>query len=261
MKKLKLLSLVLAMVLVLSFAFTACGGTTEADKYTYRAAAQSLPTSWNTHTYQSNDATTVTGYTTDSLYTFDYNDEKNGYKIVPSMATAFPTDVTADYVGRFGIEEGDVNKAYKIPLRDDLKFDNGDPITAATFVESMKLLLNPAAANFRADSYFTGNLVIYNAKNYAFNGLTVDQPAATIGYENIEDWTQVEGLKFDLKNIDGFGDLFGDTNLLNLKGYKAYFQVGGVDLYTKLLSYGGEKNEAVPMTQEIFDDLKLLFSK
>ena len=185
MKKLKLLSLVLAMLMVVSFAFTGCTSSSSSEKesngnestpvvddstYTYRSAVNSLPTAWNSHTYQSNDATTVTGYTTDSLYTFDYNDTKDGYQIVPAMATDFPTDVTAEYVGKYGIEEGDENRVYSIPLRDDLKFDNGDPITAQTFVDSMKRLLNPTAANFRADSYFSGNLVIYNAEKYALQG-------------------------------------------------------------------------------------------
>ena len=266
MKKLKLLSLVLAMVMVLSFAFTGCGETSEtpAAKYTYNAATSSLPTSWNSHTYQSNDATTVTGYTTDSLYTFDYNDAKNGYQIVPSMATAFPTDVTANYVGKYGIEEGDTDRVYSIPLRDDLKFDNGDPITAATFVESMKLLLNPAATNYRADTYFKGNLAIHKSKDYAYNGLTVDQPAVDVeGYgPSIPDWTQAEGLAFSPSNVAAFANFFDETNMLNLAGYKSYFKVNGEDLYTKLVSYGGEDGTGkTAMNQEIFDTLKALFSE
>lgn len=266
MKKLKLLSLVLAMVMVLSFAFTGCGETSEtpAAKYTYNAATSSLPTSWNSHTYQSNDATTVTGYTTDSLYTFDYNDAENGYQIVPSMATAFPTDVTANYVGKYGIEEGDTDRVYSIPLRDDLKFDNGDPITAATFVESMKLLLNPAATNYRADTYFKGNLAIHKSKDYAYNGLTVDQPAVDVeGYgPSIPDWTQAEGLAFSPSNVAAFANIFDETNMLNLAGYKSYFKVNGEDLYTKLVSYGGEDGTGkTAMNQEIFDTLKALFSE
>ncbi|MBQ7408213.1 MAG: hypothetical protein IJW13_02955 [Clostridia bacterium] len=142
-------------------------------KYTYRTATLSLPTNWNSHTYQSNDATTVTSYTTDSLFTFDYNQEMDGYRIVPSMAQSWPEDVTSDYVGKWNIEDGDANRVYKVVLRNDLKFDNGDPITAATFVESYKLLLNPEAANYRADTYFKGNLIIANSRKYALQGQNV----------------------------------------------------------------------------------------
>ena len=63
------------------------------------------------------------------------------------------------------------NLVYSIPLKHNLKFDNGDPITAQTFVESMKLLLNPKAANFRADNvYQSGQLKIANAEEYVKAG-------------------------------------------------------------------------------------------
>ena len=79
-------------LLVLSFVLTLTGCGNKHDKsyvddtatYTYRLATDSLPTSWNNHTYQSNDATDVLDYTEDGLYTFDYNDTKDGYQIVPS---------------------------------------------------------------------------------------------------------------------------------------------------------------------------------
>lgn len=135
--------------------------------YSYRMGPADLPDSWNVHTYQSNSSTYILDYSSDALYTFDYNSDYSGYVIVPSMAKDFPVDVTADYVGQYGIVEGDENKAYKIVLRDDLKFDNGAVLNADSFVASMKLLLNPKAANFRADNvYKSGNLKIYNAEEY-----------------------------------------------------------------------------------------------
>lgn len=138
--------------------------------YSYRMGPSDLPTSWNYHTYQSDSSTYILDYASDGFYTFDYNDDRTGYKIVPSMATDFPTDVTADYVGQYGIVAGDENKAYSIPLKTNLKFDNGDPITAQTFVDSMKLLLDPRALNFRADNMWTsGELKLYGAEGYFKN--------------------------------------------------------------------------------------------
>ncbi len=143
--------------------------------YTYRMAPSDLPTSWNYHTYETASSTYVLDYSSDALYTFDYNDDFTGFQIVPSMAKDFPVDVTADYVGSYGITEEDAiigGKAYKITLKDYLKYDNGDPITAHSFERSMLNLLNPQAANFRADNvYKSGNVKIYNAEAYAKNGL------------------------------------------------------------------------------------------
>lgn len=182
MKQRKVIA-ILAMILVLVLCvgvFAACnkdenpGPSDSAAKpwedgktYSYRVGPSSLPTSWNYHTYQANDATYILDYASDTLYTFDYNADKTGYTIVPSMAAGAFSDVTSEYVGQYGIKQGDENKVYSIPLKHNLKFDNGDAITANTFVESMKLLLEPKAANFRADNvYKSGNLKIYNAENY-----------------------------------------------------------------------------------------------
>ena len=150
---------------------TTTQGTSDPKTYTYHGATNSLPTSWNIHTYQANSATTVLGYTEDGLYDFDYNANKDGYVIIPHMAKSMPIDVSSKYVGtEWGIKEGDTGRAYKIELRDDLKFDNGDPITAQTFVDSVKWLLNPKAANYRADSVYSGSMKIANAANYAKGG-------------------------------------------------------------------------------------------
>lgn len=135
--------------------------------YSYRLGPSSLPTTWNYHTYQSNDATYILDYASDGLLAFEYNKDFTGYEIVPSMAKDFPTDVTSEYVGKYGIKEGDVNKAWKITLKDGLKFDNGEKLDANSFVASMKLLLNPKASNYRADNvYKSGDLKIYNSEAY-----------------------------------------------------------------------------------------------
>lgn len=142
----------------------------DAGVYTYRTAVDSLPTAWNIHTYQSNAATYILDYTEDLLYDFNYNETKDGYVLEPSMASADPEDVSSQYVGQYGISEGDTWKAIKITLRKNLKFADGKEIKAKDFVESIKLLLNPDAANYRADSLYGGSFSIYNAEAYAKNG-------------------------------------------------------------------------------------------
>ena len=184
--------------------------------YTYRSATNSLPTSWNIHTYQSNTATLVLDYTTDALYSFDYNLTLDGYRIVPSMANGYPVDVTSQFIGQFGIEEDAVNRVYKITIKNNLKFDNGDPITAATFVESMQLLLNPEAANYRADSYFKGNLTIHGAKAYALQGSLIVESARE-KYDLWDDAKVDSTVYFDLMSDNtGFAQ-FGVSS-----GYSSY---------------------------------------
>ena len=187
----KFLALLLALTMVLSLA--ACGEkqpteTTEAPgaettapvavddaTYTYNYSLSEFPTNWNYHTYQTATDSEILDYITDSFYSFDYNETMDGYTMVPAMAVGEPVDVTADYVGQFGIVEGDTSKAYIINLRDDLKWEDGTPITAHDFVESAKRLLAPEAQNYRADLMYSGSVKIVNAEAYLKQGQTVKQ--------------------------------------------------------------------------------------
>ena len=238
--------------------------------YTYRGATTTLPTNWNIHTYSSNDATTILGYCEDSLYEFDYNLTMDGYRIVPGMAVDFPEDVTAEFAGTHNIAaEAESGYAYRIQLRDDLKFDNGDEIHAVDFVESVKRLLDPTLVNYRADSLYSGNLKILNAKNYFYNGRTVYLPAVNVeGFG--EEITSFDGLFFDASNVAAFESIFGKSDMTALKGYRGYFNVatGEVDaegnpvmvnIWDKYVGFAGEKR--VPMTAEIAADLASLFGE
>ena len=191
----KLLALLLAAVMVLSLA--ACGGQTEPEAtdgstqatepkepeagatYTYNRALSEFPTNWNPHTYQTAIDDEILAYISTGFYVFDYNETMDGYKIVPGMATGEPIDVTKDYIGQFGLGEDAEHQAYIVPLRNDLKWEDGTPITAKDFVESAKRLMNPAAQNHRADSLYTGNMVIVNAHKYLQGGRTVEQENET----------------------------------------------------------------------------------
>lgn len=178
-----------------------CGAqnpATLADRKTYNLSSSSLPTMWNSLDYQSNDATTVTGYTEDGFYTFDYNADKTGYKMVPAMALDFPVEIaiTDELAAKWGFEK-DENGNYpehhiwKVELRHDLKYDNGDAITANSFIETAKRLLDPKAANYRADSLYSGNMVIHNAEGYLKQGSTqwVDVTKGNgVGYGDVAAW-------------------------------------------------------------------------
>ncbi|MBO5525483.1 MAG: hypothetical protein J5993_01905 [Clostridia bacterium] len=198
-------------------------------KYTYRLATNSLPTSWNIHTYQSNDATYVLDYTEDSFYTFDYNDTKDGYQIVCSMAKEMPVDVSSSYVGEdWGIAEGDEWKAIRVSLKDNLYFENGDHITAKDFVDSIELLLNPAAANYRADSLYGGQFSLVNAEKYVKQGGY--NYTAMVSAE-LNDWEY-----FDV------ADLVADENgILQLDGKDAVLNINSLGNWSPDSTYGLDK--------------------
>lgn len=152
--------------------------------YTYTYAMDTFPTVWNPLVYQTNTDAEILDYVSDGFYTFDYNADKTGYQMVPAMAVGEPVDVTAQYANvdavegvseavdkGWGIEAGSQYRAWKITIRNDLKWDDGTPITANDFVESTKRLLDPAAQNSRADDYtYAGDFVMHNAKNYLYQG-------------------------------------------------------------------------------------------
>ena len=128
----KLLCLLLAVVMVLSLAAcnkpvdntnpTQGNNPTEGTKptepsapatYTYNGAAATFPSVWNPHTYQTDTDSDILGYISDGFYTFDYNESGDGFAIVPAMTTEdHPIDITADYIGKFDIAEGDANRVY-----------------------------------------------------------------------------------------------------------------------------------------------------
>jgi len=166
---------------VLAFALSLCmllSGVAMAESdgatYTYDIAPAVFPTTWNPHQYKTNDDfKLMMTYLTDDLYAFDYNDDETGYAMRNHMSVGEPVDVTADYVGEeWGIEAGAEGRAWKYTLRDDLKWNDGTPINAQTFVESVKRQLNPKAQNYRADSLYAGSTVLHNAENYVKQGTT-----------------------------------------------------------------------------------------
>ena len=285
----KVLSLLLAVAMLMSCAvvFAGCDNTDndnpvvsgdqnvddvpdEGDKevdpnatYTYNTSASVFPTLWNPHTYQTATDAVPLDYTSVGFYTFDYNETLDGYKIVPEMAVAEPEDVTADYVGEeWGIAEGDTAKAWKITLRDDLKWNDGTPITANDFVKSAELLLNPAAQNYRADSLYSGSMVVHNAKNYLYAGQYAYSPMIDYGYAAVADLTVGEDGAYDTADGDLWFNLYDGvswssnslTDYYNA-GYTAEMTKDGVDLYATVLAANADEDGYVAVTAEVADAL------
>ena len=187
MKATKLIAALL-LVCMLIATLASCGGDKgDGDKttsstpvegvgvHTYNTYTTLSPSNWNELTYKDNNDTQIMSYIGSSFFSYDYKFDADGniidgeFKVVYNAASAL-TDVTAEYAEAWGLPADGSGYAWKITLRNDLKWENGDPIDAADFVYTMQQQLDPAYQNYRADSYYVGSTIIKGAKEYAKQG-------------------------------------------------------------------------------------------
>lgn len=159
---------------------------------TYNTYTGVMPSNWNELTYKDNNDTQILSYISSSFfdYDFDFGDVANKYNadgtinaeaiVSGSFATTYSAatkleDVTASVPARYGytaeqIAEG--GYAWKITLRDDLKWDDGTKIDASDFVYSMQAQLDPDFMNYRANTYYQ-TLQVLNARDYFYKKTAV----------------------------------------------------------------------------------------
>jgi len=203
----KTLKTVLSVVLCLTLVMSIVPASAEyAPKQAeYNTTTSVMPSNWNEFTYADNNDTQIMSYIGSSFFEYDYkfeddkkfNDDGSINKdgIVPgayttnySAATKLE-DVTATVDAKWGYtdeQKADGGYAWKITLRDDLKWDDGTAITAEDFVYSMKELLDPAFMNFRANTYYD-TLKIKNSKTYFFqNEEGTYETIGSLGYATLQ---------------------------------------------------------------------------
>ncbi len=162
---------------------TMCDLVVDTGSYVYKDSVTTLAGNWNPHTYQVSDDNYPLSFITTGLYGFVFNDalhavegkeDYSGYTIIPEMAADFPVDVTeaikAAHPEYHIPESATAGYAYTIKLNPNATWQNGEKITAETYVESMKRLLDPNYGNYRASDYFAGSFSIANAINYCYQG-------------------------------------------------------------------------------------------
>lgn len=155
----------------------------DAGHYTYREYISSTGgLKWSPHTWETGDDSYILDYTTTGFYRFAPNQDLSGWTIVDEMAQGAPEDVTQDYVGQFGITEGQTARAFRIRLNPNACWADGTPINADTHLYSYKELLHPKMVNRRADSLYAGEFAIVGARDYLYGKA---------------DWTEVGIVKED----------------------------------------------------------------
>lgn len=163
----------------------ACGCNSKKDtgekKYTYRTAVSGNPNTWNPHEWETSDDSIIMSFTTAGLYEFVFNENRNGYEIVPEMAAGEPVDISSTLTkaeaARYGVDKDaykDGGKStgvkWAIDLREDACWEDGTPIDADTYVYSMERILAPEMMNYRGNSYYSGSVALGNAYDYYVGG-------------------------------------------------------------------------------------------
>lgn len=183
-KNILLLTASLAGMLTL----TSCNGETYSDKeFTYNTYLSTKPGTWNVHDWETSDESYITSFTEMGFYDVILDENKTNYKFVSEMASDFPIKVTIGAENPdgsqpehdIGIDEIDaVRDSYydggnptdgmiwDIKLNQNARWQDGTPIKADDYVQSLERQLSPKFVNFRADSYYSSTLVVANAERY-----------------------------------------------------------------------------------------------
>ena len=152
----------------------------------YNTYTSIIPSNWNELTYLDDNNTQILNYIVSPFFEYDYKFEndikynedgsinKDGivsgaYTVNYSAATKLE-DVTSTVDAKWGYtdeQKAEGGYAWKITLRDDLKWDDGTPISAANFVYSMQAQLDPAFMNYHGNTYYD-TLGIKNSRGYFF---------------------------------------------------------------------------------------------
>lgn len=203
---------------------------TTAGTYTYKDAVSVLASNWNPHTYQTSDEAYPEDFLRVGLYGFIYNDDLHpvegkeaytGYQIIPEMAASEPVDVTEQVKAEhpeFNIpESATAGFAYTIDLNENAVWEDGTPINADTYVYSMQQLLRPELLNYRAADYYSGDLVIAGAQNYANQGqtkiVTVGEAMSSVGMTSMDEFLAAYGDQVAYINWDySFGAAYDFEN-------------------------------------------------
>lgn len=145
-----------------------------AGEYTLRTALSENPSQWNQWRYDDSVTSAVMGNYLDAPYVYEFNEDKTGYVLAPSMASGDPVPVegrtlnngkTVSNKWTFSIKDGLV---WKFNDHTDTSMITDRDITAVDFYETYKLALEEKW--FRAISgggdFCTSSMKIVNAQNF-----------------------------------------------------------------------------------------------
>ena len=241
----KFLALLLALTMVLSLA--ACGGnTTESTEpsvadatepagtedvgvvynYTYNTYSTSLGTNWNPHTWELNIDDTMLTYVSAPFVTMSIEDSLNGVYQWIYVAATDVQDVTADHqddLTKYDVtlpegqtaEDTTSGFVFEISLNPDMKWEDGTPINADSYIYSMQQLLNPEMKNYRANLYYAGESAVAGGAKYYYSlDEGTYETLGSQGFASIEDAIAAGETVYvdvwNLWNAEGYVDADGN---------------------------------------------------
>ncbi len=260
----KILALVMALCMLCSIALAEANSAQE-GVYTYNDYLTLSPSNWNELTYRDNNDTEIMSYIGSSFFTYDFKFDEYG-EIVPGefeveyLAATAVEDVTAKYAEAWNLPADGVGYAWKITLRDDLQWENGDPIKAEDFVYTMSEQLNPLFQNYRADSFYVGSTIIANASAYYKQGQSVVEDNSATGKYTVADlvkgedgvYTQPDGGKISFALTTGLDWCSGYT----VTDYSAYMDADAFAALQALADADGNvavTDETIALVTKLID--------
>ncbi len=214
----------------------------KAGEYTYRAALATNPDVWNHWIYQDATTSDIMGQYLDALYRFEFNEDKTGYVVNPSMAAGDPIPVGGRELPTGKI----VSKIWRIQVKEGLKWKFNDKtdtsmitkleMDATDFYETYKIALTEKW--FRATSgggdFCTSSHRIVNAQEFVDGTKEWED----VGIRLVDDYT----MEFEFVNEQSEWDIkyaFSSfvTTPINLELYEALGDAYGTD--EKTIGYHG----------------------
>ena len=230
----------------------------------YNTYTTTMPSNWNELTYADNNDTQIMSYIGSSFFDYDYkfvDDVKynadgsinkegivdGAYTTNYSAATKLE-DVTSSVDAKWGYTDEQKKEggyAWKITLRDDLKWDDGTPIKAADFEYSMQAQLDPKFMNFRANTYYD-TLRVKGSRLYFFQN-----------QEGTYETVASQGYASNQEAIDAGEELY--INLWTMWGAEGYKDADGNEapewvLITDEVVYDNEAGDDPISGKALYDD-------
>ena len=257
MKKFVVQAVAVVALVTGTLAFTGCAKKTSSDKHYTNRSIGASPKSWSPTDWQFTDDGVIFDYVISPFWTYIPNESREGYTVLPLLASALPKDVTADYAGdeKWGIpSDVTTGRAWQISIRKEACWDDGTKITTDDVEYSIQQFLNPEMKNYRASSFYEGPWALVNAKKYYQGSEAYDDILLASGeYADVADSDMYVSLT---QNVKFFGD--GSVQSYHDNGYNDYFVTAdGTDLY-ELLTQASNGATYFKLTPEVKDALNTI---
>lgn len=143
MKKIRLISLILILALLLPAAVSATGSDAALNpRIEASRNMESMPDHWNPMKDLSDEAQLILDLTASGLYSLS----SDGKALVPNLAEAMPEDATAEFTGTYGIPAGATRGyAFRIGLDPEARWEDGSPVTSRDFAFTFRQLIENKA--------------------------------------------------------------------------------------------------------------------